>query len=326
MSMSNEPPYTGTLIGMFTHEGLESTQLLNETRIHDYEKLIGRKSASVLWYNSWDDSFPTANCNVARRCQVVPHLTWELFWPSKNSNNARICPPNETGLEQVLAGQYDAYIDQFARDAKAWGDEILLRFLHEFNGDWYTWGGNKNGRENGGPEKVKLVWKYVVDRFRAIGAHNVKWIWCPHGKTIDVSEDAWNDLLNYWPGADYVDWLGMDAYNWYPKDPAGNSRPYQSFEDCFSDVYHQLLALALKPVIIAEFGSGEFIKADINKATWIRQSFARMKSEYPWIKLYTWFNIKKELDWRVNSSPEALEAFRTAMADPYFLSDFQPAA
>jgi endoglucanase len=91
-------------------------------------------------------------------------------------------------------------------------------------------------------------------------------------------------------------------------------------------VYHQLLALALKPVIIAEFGSGEFTKGDIDKATWIRQAFARMKAEYPWIKMYTWFNIKKELDWRVNSSPEALEAFRTAMADPYFLSDYQPAA
>ena len=325
MSRSNTPPYSGTMIAMFNHEGLESTQHLNETRIHDYEKLIGRKPASVMWYNSWDDAFPTADCNVARRCQVVPHLTWELSWPSQNPNNTRICPPHETGLEDVLAGRYDAYIDQFARDAKAWGDEILLRFLHEFNGDWYTWSGNKNGRENGGPEKVKLVWRYVVDRFRAAGALNVKWIWCPHGKTIDRSEEAWNDLLNYWPGADYVDWHGMDAYNWYPKDPWGNARPYQSFEDCFSDVYQQLLALALKPVIIAEMGSGEFTKGKINKAAWISESFARMKQEYPWIKMYTWFNIKKELDWRVNSSPEALEAFRTAMADPYFLSDYRPA-
>jgi hypothetical protein len=323
MSMSNTPPFNGTMIAMFSHDGLESTQHINANRIHEYERLIGRKAASVLWYNSWEDTFPTVDCEVARQCQVIPHLTWELFWPSKNPANTRACLPQETGLEDVLAGFHDAYIDQFARDAKAWGGEVLLRFLHEFNGDWYTWGGNKNGREKGGPEKVKRVWRYVVDRFRAAGARNVKWIWCPHGVTIDRSEEAWNDLEQYWPGTDYVDWLGMDAYNWYPQDPWRNPRPYQSFDDCFSDLYTKLLALALKPVTIAEMGCGEFTRDDMNKATWITQSFAKMKADYPWVKMYTWFNIQKEKDWRVNSSPGVLEAFKTAMADPYFLSDYQ---
>ena len=326
MSRSNQPPYTGTMIAMFSHEGLDSSQHLDEKQIHDFEALIGRKAASVLWYNSWDDPFPRVDCEVARRCQVVPHLTWELFWPSKNPANTRACQPDETGLEQVLAGQYDGYIDQFARDAKEWGGEILLRFLHEFNGDWYVWGGYKNGGGKGGPQKVRQVWRHVVERFRRVGALNVKWMWCPHGATIDRSEEEWNDLIHYWPGAEYVDWFGMDAYNWYPQDPWGHARPYQSFEDCFSDVYAKLLALALKPVIIAEFASGEFSMGDINKAAWITDAFAGMKANYPWVKMFTWFNIKKELDWRVNSSPEALEAFRKAMVDPYFLSDYLPAA
>ena len=34
-------------------------------------------------------------------------------------------------------------------------------------------------------------------------------------------------------------------------------------------------------------------------------------------------NIKKELDWRVNSSSESLAAFRRALQDPYFLSEFR---
>ena len=86
MSISSMPPFTGTMIAMFSHEGLESTQHLSETRIRDYEALIGRKAASVLWYNSWDDPFPIADCKVAQRCQVIPHLTWELFWPSKKTS------------------------------------------------------------------------------------------------------------------------------------------------------------------------------------------------------------------------------------------------
>jgi hypothetical protein len=317
------PARPGAMIAMFTYEGFESTQHLDETRIHNYEQLIGRKAACVMWYNSWDDSFPTADCELVRRCKAVPHVTWELVWPSTNLINTRTCLPHQTGLDDVLAGKYDGYIDRFASDAKSWGGEVLLRFLHEFNGDWYTWGGNKNGRENGGPEKVKQVWRYVVDRFRTVGADNVKWLWCPHGPTIDRSEEPWNALVNYWPGADYVDWHGMDAYNWYPQDPWGNKRPYQSFDESFAELYDQLLALVVKPICIAEMGTGEFTLGDIHKAAWITESFARMKDAYPWVKMYTWFNIKKELDWRVNSSPQALEAFRTAMADPYFLSEYE---
>ena len=323
MSNPNLPPYDGAMIAMFSHAGLENSQHLVEQEILDFESLIGRKAASVLWYNSWDDPFPASDCELARRSQVIPHLTWELYWPSRNLSNTRQCRSNETGLEQVLAGQYDAYIDQFARDAKAWGGEILLRFLHEFNGDWYTWGGAKNGGGNSGPQKVRRVWRYVVDRFRRIGATNVKWMWCPHGVAIDRSEEDWNELGNYWPGAEYVDWFGMDGYNWYPQDPWGHSRPYQSFDDCFSDVYARLLRLALKPVIIAEFASGEFSRGEMNKAAWITETFARMKADYAWVKMFTWFNIRKELDWRVDSSPAALQAFRTAMADPYFLSEYQ---
>ena len=97
----------------------------------------------------------------------------------------------------------------------------------------------------------------------------------------------------------------------------------KSWYESFAGLYDQLLALALKPICIAEMGTGEFSLGDINKAAWITESFARMKAAYPWIKMYTWFNIKKELDWRVNSSPQALEAFRTAMADPYFLSEVE---
>ena len=99
MSNPNPPPYIGTMIAMFSHAGLESSQHLDEKEIHAFETLIGRKAAGVLWYNSWDDPFPTADCELARRCQVVPHLTWELYWPSKDSTNTRTCRPDATGLE-----------------------------------------------------------------------------------------------------------------------------------------------------------------------------------------------------------------------------------
>jgi beta-mannanase len=315
-------PEKGAMIGAFTFEADGKFPTNGEAGITAFEALIGRKLASVMWYVTWDDPFPAAACEIVRKHDAIPHVTWELFRPSQNANNTRaVASPAETGLDDVLAGKYDDYIDRFARDAKAWGGPVLIRFLHEFNGNWYVWGGLKNGAANGGPEKVKKVWQYVVRRFRAVGATNVLWMWCAHGPTIDVPKEPWNEVSAYWPGADFVDWFSIDGYNWYPKDPWGNVRPYQDFDTAFKDTYDKLLALAHKPISIGEFASGEFTKDEKNKATWIRETFRKIKTDYPWIKLITWFQIKKELDWRVNSSPEALAAFKEALADPYYLSD-----
>jgi endoglucanase len=311
---------SGIMIGAFSKDGPAGFPWQGEPGIKEYEKLIGRKLASVMWYVTWDDPFPAQSCQIVRGHGSIPHITWELFWPSRDPNNARICAPDQTGLDDVLAGKHNAYIDQFAMDVKNWGGAIFIRFLHEFNGNWYVWSGNKNGRENGGPQKVKQVWRYVVDRFRALGVTNVKWVWCPHAYGFDISPESWNGPANYWPGEDYVDWLGIDAYNWYPEDPWGSKRLYQDFNDCFADIYNALLALTHKPIMIAEMGTGEFDYNGITKTEWIAHTFARMKA-YPWIKMYVWFHIKKELDWRVNSSPAALAAFQAAMADPCFLSD-----
>lgn len=323
MSSSVSPPFPGAMIAMFSHVGLDVSQHLQENEIKSYEKLIGRKVACVLWYNNWEDPFPTDDCKIARLCNVTPHLTWELSWPSKDSQVGGTSHSKNSGLDDVLSGRFDAYINQYVKSAKDWGGKILIRFLHEFNGDWYPWCGRRNGGQFGGPEKVKRAWIYVVKHFRDAGADNVKWIWCPHGSAVDKSEEKWNDLINYWPGSEFVDWLGMDGYNWFPKDPSGNSRPFQDFDNCFRDLYFELLALAKKPIMIGEMSSGEFILGNLNKAAWITDAFNKIRSEYPWIKMFTWFNIKKELDWRVNSSPQALDAFKLAMKDSYFLSNYQ---
>ncbi|MBN1797337.1 MAG: hypothetical protein JW822_02090 [Spirochaetales bacterium] len=319
--MATEGNWDGCVIGMFTHDSSLMFPKLAGRGIYAFEKLIGKRVGSVMWYITWDDAFPVFDCDIVSKLKAMPHLTWELFWPSVDNLNTRaVASPSVTGLDDVLAGRYDEYIDAFARDAGEWGGKILIRFLHEFNGNWYIWGGKKNGGKAGGPQKVVAVWKYVVDRFRAAGAYNVKWIWCPHGPSIDLPEDEWNDLENYWPGEEYVDWIGLDAYNWYPEDPWGGARPFRDFDNCFRQLYDECVLIADRPIMIAEFATCEFSYEGLTKAQWIKQAFMKIKNEYPKIKLFTWFNINKELDWRVNSSAEALKAFKQAMADDYFIA------
>jgi len=315
-----EGDWEGCVIGMYPENGNETIPKADVQEINAFEEIIDCKIGSVVWFPTWDDEFPTKSCETLYKRGIIPHLTWELFWPSINPNNAG--PTGPTGYEgfnDVLNGKYDDYIDRFAMDAKAFNQKVLMRFLHEFNGNWYVWSGNKNGQANGGPQKVVEVWRYVVDRFKKVGADNVKWLWVPHGPSTDLSTASWNDVSEYWPGDAYVDWIGLDGYNFYPKDPWGGVRPLRDFDNCFRALYEASSVLGDQPMMIAEFGTGEFQSDNFDKASWVTDAFKKIKTEYPRIKIFTWFNINKELDWRVNSSPESLDAFRKAMKDPYYI-------
>lgn len=315
-----EGDWDGCVIGLYPENGNVTIPSGEQQEIDDFEATIQHEVGSVVWFPTWDDEFPAEACQKLADRGIMPHLTWELFWPSINPNNSRQTGGGGyQGFNDVLDGKYDAYIDRFAADAKAINKKVLIRFLHEFNGNWYVWSGNKNGKDNGGPEKVIAVWKYVVDRFKMQGADNVKWLWVPHGPSTDLVTDQWNDVSNYWPGDAYVDWIGLDGYNFYPQDPWGGERPLRDFDNCFRALYDSCAKLGNQPMMIAEFGTGEFQYENFDKAAWITDAFKKIKSDYPRIKIFTWFNINKELDWRVNSSPKSLEAFKLAMQDPYYI-------
>jgi len=315
-----EADWAGCVVGIYPENGNRKLPAGNLHEIDDFEALTRHKVGSVEWFPTWDDEFPSRACKELADRGIIPHLTWELFWPSKDPNNARTTGPDGYhGFQEVLQGKHDSYIDRFAENAMAFNHTVLIRFLHEFNGNWYVWSGNKNGQSEGGPDQVVAVWKYVVNRFKAKGAHNVKWIWTPHGPSIDMSTDPWNHVSNYWPGDEYVDWIGLDGYNFYPRDPWGNARPYRNFDNCFRALYDDCAVLGDQPMMIAEFATGEFQHEGMDKAAWISEAFLKIKRAYPRVKIFTWFHINKELDWRVNSSAGALEAFRAAMQDPYYI-------
>jgi hypothetical protein len=59
---------------------------------------------------------------------------------------------------------------------------------------------------------------------------------------------------------------------------------------------------------------GEFASSELggDKGAWIRDAGARIPSAYPQIKAFIWFNMNKETDWRVESSTNSLNAFKSA--------------
>ena len=78
-----------------------------------------------------------------------------------------------------------------------------------------------------GPETFRKAYRYVVDRVRARGASNIKWMF--HTNNYPYPYETWNCAPAYYPGSDYVDWLGLSVYGQQYKDEPkpGHSFPRQ---------------------------------------------------------------------------------------------------
>jgi endoglucanase len=236
-------------------------------------------------------------------------------------------------LEGIIDGLYDTYLTSWAEGMRNFGKPVLLRFGHEMNGDWYPWSGVKNGggTMNGygspdlpdGPERYVGAYRYIHDHFIKNGVDNVLWVWCVNApfEVMERSLGSWNNAAAYYPGDDYVDWLYFDGYNWGSSAFGQQfNAKWTSFDEIFGSSYAELQAInSEKPIIIGEFASTE---EGGDKAAWVKEAFSVIRNKYPQIRAIIWFHIDKETDWRINSSKASLKAYREAVADDYWLSEW----
>ncbi len=270
------------------------------TAAQKFEELTGKKLASVMWFIDWNTDFPLPLCTVLYKNGYIPNITWEPWiFTDKTAIN----------LDKIISGQFDEYISNFARSVKAYGSPLLLRVGHEFNGDWYPWCVANNGKD---PEKFKKAWIHIHDIFTKENALNAQWVWCPNaGSAINAQ---WNDPLLAYPGDSYVDWVGIDGYNFGTYQSWSS---WQGFDEIFSPMYGKLSKkIKNKPFIIGEFACAD---KGGDKAAWISGLENSLK-KFPMVRAVTWFNTNKEMDWRVDSSPETLAAFKKTIKSGYFLS------
>lgn len=105
--------------------------------------------------------------------------------------------------------------------------------------------------------------------------------WSPNVDTVDV-------LNGWWPGANYVDIVGMD---YYPDPGSTFASAYSAFYDGFANKYS-------KPFCIGETGvkDGGTIA---DREAWVTELANTNVSAYPCYISTTWFEFDKEVDFRV---------------------------
>ncbi len=278
--------FSGCAVGAYVN-GMEN--------LGSFQKSAGKKLAAVLWYVHWPEPFPAQDVKKVDENGSLPLITWEP-WVSNPSGT----------LEAIASGIYENYLKDFIQAARDWGKPLFLRVAHEMNGNWYPWDGFHNGGDRSAAEKYKRAWLYIYNVRKKLGADNIYLVWCPNN--TNQPDASWNRASFYFPGDEYVDWIGMDGYNW-------GYGMWQSFPAVFDGIYQELTALTNKPLMIGEFASAEAR----GKADWIKDTLYQIKTDYPRIKLFCWFNINKERDWRIDSSSSCLAAFKQSLQDDYFL-------
>jgi hypothetical protein len=265
----------------------------------DLEDLIGRRVPQVVIFRDFASPFPVADCREARLRAKTLQITWE---PWKYSD------PKAITLQKLIAGKYDKYIDSWAQAAKSFGNELWIRWGHEFNGNWYPWSVSAN-RKN--PKIYAAAFRHVRSRFTRAGALNVKWIWCYNAETVPNA--SWNDPAKAYPGDAYVDMIAIDGYNF------GNSLSHshwQSFAEVFAAPYKKAVQhWKHKPLMVGETSCAT---TGGDKAAWIKAMDKSIRTRFPKFQSVVWFEAQKEADWRMASPPSARLASRAVWNQNYY--------
>jgi len=260
--------------------------------LKNFESLAGKpvdhQAVFVHWGN--ENQFPF---EVAENLKSQDK-TLIIFWETKDYNQNKIQQP-EFNADSINQGNWDQYIKAFAEQAKVYGGPVILIPFEEMNGNWSPWSGTENGNT---PAKIIEAYRHIRGLFN--GVDNVKFGWTVNA--ISVPDTSDNVIEAYYPGDQYVDYVGMDGFNF--------GDPWQNFEQIFSKGL-DTISKYNKPIYIFSMACAE----GDEKAAWIEDAIETQIPKYPQIKGWVWFNENKEKNWLINSDQNSLEAFKESIND-----------
>lgn len=257
-------------------------------------------------YSAWGSEkkqrFPTKQIQDIIDLGSIPVLTWEpwltAFVEEREPKLRALKTRDKNGLIDVSNGVYDFYLKTWAQSAKKIKTPIFLRLAHEMNDPYrYPWGPQNNEAKD-----FVLAWKHVHDLFKQQGVTNIIWIWAPH--------PAYGFFSDYYPGPEYVDFVGIGTLNY---GPVVNWGKWWSFDEIFGNHY-EALASFKKPIILTEFAS---LTYGGDRAKWYNDALRDIPTKYPLVKGILIFNFdadntttRQVLNWNILDDKKVLKTIK----------------
>jgi parallel beta-helix repeat protein len=278
------PTFPRTLLGAGAWDGSGTAAQQAATR--RLEAAIGRPLAIAHSFVPWGKGLgrqPAANVAAGR----TPLISF-----GKGGN------PSE-----VAAGEHDPYLKSLARSVAELGGPVLLR---------YAWGmdGARSRRSSTSGTTFVAAWRHVHDLFAAQGVRAF-WVWSPNAEAFAGVRGG---VDRYWPGDDYVDWIGANGFNWYGcKDRTG----WKDFGSIFQ-AFHDWGSARAKPLIVSETGTVEDPARPGRKRDWFLDAARVLGQSMPRIRAVVYSDRGGRCDLRPDTSAPSMEGFVRFARDPFF--------
>lgn len=245
--------------------------------IAGFTQAAGRKPDLLGYYTGWLQPFDTSFAQMLRTHGIIPYVQID---------------PTDASITAIAAGTYDDYLRSYADSVSDFGHAVVIGFGHEMNANWYSW-----GYTHVPPSTFVAAWRHIVTLFRTEGAENVTWLW-----TLQADEPGTGPIASWWPGARYVNWVGIDGYYRVPSD---------TFASVFGTTIDQVRTFTSKPVLLSETAVGP-AAGQLAKILNLFHGMATYKT----LGL-VWFDKDQQglggiqhQDWRIEDNPAARISFR----------------
>jgi hypothetical protein len=295
-------------LGAWT-EGLfdPSTQTLNPQALLSYEQLTSKKVEYAHYYLGWEslaDPSLLTQFNQLRSYGWKPVLSVDPYYFSG-------CPASQLPLYRAIAeGKCDDFLHKAGKNLSQLKQPFYLVFAYEMNNSQNDWSITSTGSTN---SDFILAWRHIYTVFRQENANNVVWVFDPN-----VPETSATPYNKIYPGDDYVDWLGLDGYNW------GTTQPWSqwaSFSGVFTGSYNKLLAISPhKPMMIVEVNTTD---QGGDKSQWYTDMLTQqVPYHFPDIQAVLFYNenrtTQEHVNWKVDVTPETLRAFTSGIHSRFY--------
>jgi hypothetical protein len=287
-------PSQGIYLGAFDNaEGQNGTAdggMGVYTQLQSLEGQIHRKFAIDLHYSSWTGALASQSVIADLSAGRIPLISWQCGAPDAS----------------VAAGIDDKMIASQATAIAELRRPVMIRWFWEME---YT--GNNGGKQganaascigSAGPAGYIAAWRHIVTIFREKGATNVSWVFCPGESSYGPAASARGLAASrYYPGNDFVDWIGEDAYS---------RATLKTLPSLASGMYREY-GNSGKPLIICETG------AEGPDQPAFLKSAEQLPADYPNLKAVVYFDSHGPLGTYV-FTPQGLAAFGQLSHAPSF--------
>jgi cellulose synthase (UDP-forming) len=254
-SNNADPVYKQKEFGGF-YTGITMNEHVNGEKIKLLNSIFKNHFEIISFNEKWNlNSFAEDQLYVVKQQNAFPLINWE------------IASMNDEQWKQIYDGKYDSYLNSCAENIRKYQNPVFINFAPGFD--------IKDAAEKSSAHEFVKAWQYIYTYFNDLGISNITWVWNPKNPAS----------IAYYPGSNFVDWIGVSCLN-YGEKTSGNL----SFSQIYAPFRDKLIALQ-KPFMITELGA----PSSGVQEKWYDDFFESINEKYKEIRSIVFFNQQKAI-------------------------------